>query len=169
MRHLQGSCMWLQMIVDPTGEDGGFHRRCPWLRKHLHPSVQIPSCSGNATFGLTDAASILHAVADRFLVNIQSDVIHTLHGGASLVVSESARSLSSAFVHQALLHDLYIQTIRHLTRPKCPGRQTGLYSLLRKSPDSARLLRSCDLSYLNALQVGHAVCIVETAIPRNLH
>src|SRR5260370_40911269 len=48
-------------------------------------------------------AGILQAVADRFLVNIQADVIHTLHGGASLVVSESARSLSSAFVHQALL------------------------------------------------------------------
>src|SRR5438093_2944306 len=112
MRHLQGSCMWLQMIVDPTGEDGGFHRRCPRLRKHLHPSVQIPSCGGNGTFGVNDAASILHAVADRFLVNIQSDVIHTLHGGASLVVSESARSLSSAFLHQALLHDLYIQTNR---------------------------------------------------------
>src|SRR6266581_1056854 len=59
-------------------------------------------------------AAILHAVADRFLVNIEPDVIHTLHGGASLVVSESAASLSSAFLHQALLHDLFIQTIRRL-------------------------------------------------------
>src|SRR5258708_37143429 len=31
------------------------------------------------------AITILHAVADRPLVNIQSDVIHSLHGGASLV------------------------------------------------------------------------------------
>src|SRR5260370_23778246 len=37
------------------------------------------------------------------LVHIQSDVIHSLHGGASFGVSVSARSLSSAFVHQALL------------------------------------------------------------------
>src|SRR6266851_9796901 len=51
-------------------------------------------------------AAILHAVAERFLVNIEPDVIHTLHGGASLVVSESAGSLSSAFLHQALLHRL---------------------------------------------------------------
>src|SRR5438309_4384049 len=55
-------------------------------------------------------AHIFHAVADQFLVNIQTDVVHSLHGGASLVVSESARSLSSAFLHQALLHDLFIQT-----------------------------------------------------------
>src|SRR6266404_214113 len=48
-----------------------------------------------------------------------ADVIHTLHGGASLVVSESARSLSSAFVHQALLHDLYIQTVRPETIIGC--------------------------------------------------
>ncbi|HZD13417.1 MAG TPA: hypothetical protein VE177_07865, partial [Candidatus Binatus sp.] len=31
------------------------------------------------------------------------NVIHILHGGASFGVSESAASLSSAFVHQALL------------------------------------------------------------------
>jgi hypothetical protein len=41
-----------------------------------------------------------------------------LHGGASLVVSESARSLSSAFLHQALLRDLFIQTIHS----ECPRR-----------------------------------------------
>jgi hypothetical protein len=45
-------------------------------------------------------------------VNIQTDVVPSLHGGASLVVSESAWSLSSAFLHQALLHDLFIQTIQ---------------------------------------------------------
>src|SRR5439155_13777989 len=60
-------------------------------------------------------AHIFHAVADQFLVNIQTDVVHSLHGGASLVVSESARSLSSAFLHQALLHDLFIQTIERST------------------------------------------------------
>ena len=36
-------------------------------------------------------------------MNIQPDVIHILHGGASFGVSESALSLSSASVHQALL------------------------------------------------------------------
>jgi hypothetical protein len=40
--------------------------------------------------------------------------LQSCHGGASLVVSESAGSLSSAFVHQALLPDLYIQTSRPL-------------------------------------------------------
>ena len=31
------------------------------------------------------AAAVLHAVADLLLVNIQGDVIHRFHGGASLV------------------------------------------------------------------------------------
>src|SRR6202795_3637581 len=75
MRHLQGSGMWFQ----------------------------VASRSGYRTFRVNVATSILYTVADLFLVNIQSDVIHSLHGGASLVVSESAWSLSSAFVHQALL------------------------------------------------------------------
>ena len=49
-----------------------------------------PSCIDAAT-------RVLHSVADRPLVNIQSDAIHILHGGASFGVSESARSLSFSF------------------------------------------------------------------------
>src|SRR6266446_5250251 len=82
---------------------------------HSRGSVFIPMSRVNRvyrTFCIGTATAVLHAVADRFLVNIQTDVVHSLHGGASLVVSESARSLSSAFLHQALLHDLFIQTIR---------------------------------------------------------
>ena len=45
-------------------------------------------------------------------VGLQMIDVHGLDlpWGASLVVSESAGSLSSAFVHQVLLPDLYIQT-----------------------------------------------------------
>src|SRR6266446_1105546 len=81
---------------------------------HSRGSVFIPMSRVNRvyrTFCIGTATAVLHAVADRFLVNIQTDVVHSLHGGASLVVSESARSLSSAFLHQALLHDLFIQTV----------------------------------------------------------
>src|SRR5690348_769760 len=42
------------------------------------------------------------AMADLPLVNIRADVIHRLHGGASLVFLNQ-RPLSSAFLHQALL------------------------------------------------------------------
>jgi hypothetical protein len=35
--------------------------------------------------GVNPAIAILHAIADRPLVNIQPDVIHNLSGGASLV------------------------------------------------------------------------------------
>src|SRR5712664_1127172 len=103
MSHLQRGGMWLQVIVDPPGEYRGFHRRGPRLRQRFHPAVQVKTRGGDRTFGVNRATAILHAVADRPLVHIQSDVIHILHGGASFGVSESARSLSSAFVHQALL------------------------------------------------------------------
>src|SRR5262245_52051351 len=103
MRYLQRGSMWLQMIVDPAGEDRRFHRGAPRLRQSLHPPVQIPSPGRNLTFLVNLAAAVLHAVTDLLHVNIQSDVIHRLHGGASFGVSESARSLSSALVHQALL------------------------------------------------------------------
>src|SRR6266567_2101869 len=114
MRHLHCCGMRLEMIVDPSREDGRFHGHCPRLGKRLHPQVQSQSRGGYRTFSVDTATAVLHAVADRLLVNIQTDVVHSLHGGASLVVSESARSLSSAFLHQALLHDLFIQTIREL-------------------------------------------------------
>ena len=39
-------------------------------------------------------------------MSIQADARHILHEGASFSVSESVCSLSSAFVHQALLHRL---------------------------------------------------------------
>src|SRR5712664_2183841 len=111
MCHLHGCGMRLEMIVDPSREDGRFHGHRPWLGKCFHPQVQRQSCGGYRTCCVDTATAVLHAVADRFLVNIQTDVVHSLHGGASLVVSESAWSLSSAFLHQALLHDLFIQTI----------------------------------------------------------
>src|SRR6267143_6839279 len=112
MSHLHGCGMRLEMIVDPSREDGRFHGHRPWLGKCFHPQVQRQSCGGYRTCCVDAATAVLHAVADRFLVNIQTDVVHSLHGGASLVVSESAWSLSSAFLHQALLHDLFIQTTR---------------------------------------------------------
>src|SRR5229473_876683 len=114
MCHLHCCGMRLEMIVDPSREDGRFHSHCPWLGKRLHPQVQSQSRGGYRAFCIDTATAVLHAVVDRFLVNIQTDVVHSLHGGASLVVSESAWSLSSAFLHQAPLHDLFIQTIREL-------------------------------------------------------
>src|SRR5713101_4886679 len=108
------SGMWLQVIVNPPGKHRGFHRCRPRLRQCPHPSIEIKACGGKRTFCVDAATRVFHAVANRPLVNIQSDVIHSLHGGASFGVSESARSLSSAFVRQALPLDLYIQTIRPL-------------------------------------------------------
>src|SRR5215472_15075856 len=104
MSYFWPSGMRLHVIVDPTGEDGRFHRRGPRLWQRFHPLIEMEAYRGNHTFGVNRSTYVLHAVADRSLVHIQADVIHRLHGGASFGVSESAGSLSSAFVHQALLH-----------------------------------------------------------------
>jgi len=65
-----------------------------------------------------------HAGADGSSVSIQADARHILHEGASFSVSESVRSLSSAFVHQALLHRLIHSYTFKLT-PRRPASIEG--------------------------------------------
>src|SRR5882757_9678637 len=65
-------------------------------------SDPVQTCGGNRALGVNLAPAVFHAIADLPLVNIQADVIHRLHGGASLVFLNQ-RPLSSAFLHQALL------------------------------------------------------------------
>src|SRR5258706_7846906 len=107
MRHLHCCRMRLEMIVDPSREDGRFHSRRPRPWKRLHPHVQSQSRGGEPSLWKDTIPAVLHAVIDRFLVKIQNDVEHSLHGGASFFISESARPLSSAFLHQALLLDFF--------------------------------------------------------------
>jgi hypothetical protein len=65
-----------------------------------------------------------------------------------LVESESARSLSSAFLHQALLPDLFIQTFRELRR---------------KNPTSKRTVRTDKLPkiVLNLLLETHLLALLD--------
>src|SRR5580704_6450713 len=51
----------------------------------FHPQVQVQARGGKQSFGENLATVVLHAVADLPVVNIQSNVIHRFHGGASLV------------------------------------------------------------------------------------
>src|SRR5271165_902411 len=89
MRHLYLGRVGQQMIIDPAREDRGFH----------------------AAFLQDLPARILDEIADRFLVNIQTDVIHTLHEEPPWLFSESTFPLSSAFCTPVLLTRLNIQTI----------------------------------------------------------
>ena len=116
MRYLQRRGMWLQVIVDPAGKNSGFHRRSPRLWQCFHPTIQVKARCGQGTFRVNVAAAILHAVADRPLVNIQPNVIHTLHGGASLV-SLNQRPLSSAFCTPSAPPSTYaFKLTRHLDK-----------------------------------------------------
>src|SRR5437016_7409278 len=76
MRYLHLLSVREQLIVDPAGENRCFHGYGPGLRKRLHPAVQFPAFCSDLAFLVNLTARILDAVADRLLVNIQSDVIH---------------------------------------------------------------------------------------------
>src|SRR6266487_3123689 len=102
MCHLHCCGMRLEMIVDPSREDGRFHSHCPWLGKRLHPQVQSQSRGGYRAFCVDTATAVLHAVVDRFLVNIQTDVVHSLHGRSLLgCISISAVAEFSFFTPSA--------------------------------------------------------------------
>src|SRR5580700_5410380 len=115
MRHFYLGRVWQQMIIDPAREDSRFHRYAPRLRKSLHPAVQFASRCPDLAFLQHLPARILDAIANRFLVNIQADVIHTLHEEPPWLFSESTFPLSSAFCTPVLLTRLNIQTNRDLT------------------------------------------------------
>ena len=92
----------LERVIDPPGEHSRFHPRAPLLWQRFHLDVQVQARGCERSFGVHLATAVLHAMTDLPLVNIQSDVIHRFHGGASLVFLNQ-RPLSSAFLHQALL------------------------------------------------------------------
>src|SRR5215470_3287266 len=141
--------MWLQMIVDPPGENRGFHRCRPRRRQCFHPAVQIEAGGGNRSFAVNRATAILYAVADRPLMHIQSNVIHRFHRGASLVFLNQ-RPLSSAFFYtkRSSFH-LCIQTNQELTAEKSAGERYSWADRSRKSGKrlSLRLLLTTNEKY----------------------
>src|SRR5450755_3256084 len=134
MRHLYLGCVGQQMIIDPAREDRGFHPYAPRLRKSLHPAVQFASRGSDLAFPQDLPARSLDAIADRFLVNIQAYVAHTLHEEPPWLFSESTFSLSSALCTPVLITRLNIQTIRSSGFPprnapnsiRRPGRLPGV-------------------------------------------
>jgi hypothetical protein len=84
--HLDLGGVRKQMIVDPAAEDRRLHRHRPRLGQSLHPAVQLTSGRSDLTFLLHSATHVLHAVADRLLVYVQSNIVHIHHRGASVVV-----------------------------------------------------------------------------------
>ena len=61
------------MIVDPAGEDGRFHGHRPGLRQGPNPHIQIPAARVDLAFTEHTTSRVLHAIADRLLVHIQSE------------------------------------------------------------------------------------------------
>jgi len=97
MRDLHLLRMRKQMIVDPAREDRRFHRDRPGLWQRHYPGIQLAPGRSDLAFPVHLTSRILHAVADRLLVNVKPDVLH--------IVSEeppwcslNQRPLSSAFL-----------------------------------------------------------------------
>ena len=72
--HLFG--MRKQVIVDPAGEDRRFHGYHPGLGEGFDPGIKFTPRRSDLAFLMDLAGRVLHAIADRLLVNIKSDVVH---------------------------------------------------------------------------------------------
>src|SRR5271163_585685 len=79
MRHLHSRCMGQQVIVDPACEHRRFHGHGPRCWQGLHPLVELNPGRRNGAFRMHLAAYVLHAIADRLLVDVQPDEVHTGH------------------------------------------------------------------------------------------
>jgi len=99
------------MIVDPAGEDRRLHGDHPGLRQRLYPGIQFASRRSDLAFLVDMTSCILHAKADRFLVNIKSDVVHIVFEEPPWCFLNQ-RPLSSAFCNTSCSSLTYIQTIR---------------------------------------------------------
>jgi hypothetical protein len=86
------------MVIDPSAEDGRFHGDGTRLGQGSDPRIQLSSRRADLAFLLHMTSCILHAVADRFLVNVKSDVVHIVSEEPPWLFSESASPLSSAYV-----------------------------------------------------------------------
>src|ERR1700685_3557999 len=100
------------MIIDPASEDSRLHGYHPWLRQCLDPAIQVSASRWNRPALVNLTAYIFHAIADRLLVNIQTDVVHMSSEEPPWLFSESTSPLSSAFCTPRAPRSTYIQTIR---------------------------------------------------------
>ena len=58
--------------------DGRFHRHHPGLRKGFEPRIQLAAARTDFAFPVHTTSRVLHTIADRLLVNVQSDVTYRL-------------------------------------------------------------------------------------------
>jgi hypothetical protein len=70
----------------------------------------VPSSPPRSTWSVNACCAVWIAACVALLVNIQADVIHRLHAGSLLGVSESASAEFSFFYTKRSSSDLYIQT-----------------------------------------------------------
>src|SRR5208282_1775368 len=68
------------------------------LGKSLDPGIQFAPARSDLAFLVDLPGCVLYAIADRPLVNIKSDVVHSVSRSLLGLFSESASQLSSAFV-----------------------------------------------------------------------
>ena len=93
------------MIVDPAGEDRRFHSDHPGLGKGSDPCVQFAPRRSDLAFLLDLACGVLHAIADRLLVHIQSDVSNRKCVPARPSLSRYIVNLARLGAYLACAHD----------------------------------------------------------------
>ena len=90
MSHLNGAGVRQQMVIDPARKNGRLHRNRAGLWKSSNPRIQLAPRRANFAFPLDTTRRVLHAIADRLLVYVQSDVLHVVSEEPPRLFSESA-------------------------------------------------------------------------------
>ena len=77
--HLQLGGKRLQRVVNPATEQGRFHRPAPWLGAFPRPRSKRVVRRTQLAFLDDLAVGGLDAIADAFLVNVESDIVTDVH------------------------------------------------------------------------------------------
>src|SRR5216683_2643319 len=76
-------------VVDPGAEQRGFHGSMPGLPQAFRPAPQYRPFRLQGAFLHNLAVCGLYAIADGFLVYVQSDIVDSIHGVLLIEISES--------------------------------------------------------------------------------
>jgi hypothetical protein len=74
--HLLG--MRKQVVIDSSGEDRRLHGDHPELGNGADPAIQLAAALPDLALLVHTASCIPHAIADRLLVYIKCDEVHSL-------------------------------------------------------------------------------------------
>src|SRR6476660_4154527 len=130
MRYFHRRPARFQMVINPPGEQRGLHAGHPWLWQLLHPLVQRLTGRRNRDFLDNRAICPAHTAADALFVDVQANVIHSVHKVLLGSILKHAFGPAFSFFHQESLTtalSIYNQTNEPTVTLTGPPRMDGCH------------------------------------------